>query len=745
MKDADRPRSENRARINKLFNGDPPYEESEAEQNHIETNVNDLAGPHLLHQARNQFTNAFSKPGDFFKVSIDGGPPHKRSEWSGFITKHINKTMKKHLPHMESQRSVFAQVCLHGIGPRMWENRDYWCADMVGIEDLLAPSGTRVSLDNVEHFANFIKWTPGKLYRRTHGNKVDPGWNMEVVSEQLKKLLKEEPGSSNDDLVWNPEKAAEKMRADGGYYESDAVPTLKAWNFYYREEESDEEEWHRCIVLDGEVGGSTGSPGKFLYKSKRNYGNKLSELLHIQFADGSNVAPFLYHSVRSLGFLLYSVCHLQNRLHCKFNDAVFESMLWYFRNVSAEDRERLESVELHHLGIIPEGLNFVPGNERFQVNEALVGAAFNRNRQIMSENSASYVQDVNDTNRDTEETATKTMARVNQAAALVGAMLSQAYAYETHYYHEVARRFCKADSRDPDVKKFRERCMADGVPEEMLDVERWNIEPERVLGQGNKTLELVQAERLMAVRNLHDGDAQREILHIYDQATTDDPGLAERLVPMKKPEMNDAIYFAQLAAGTLMAGMKVGMKEGINHIDYVEAMMISMATKIGQIEQTGAMATKEEVIGLQNMATHIQEHIDKIAEDPNEKARVKDYGDKLGKMLNMVKAYAQRLQEQQGQQQNQLPPEAQAKIVSSGILAQSAAKIKEGKSAQQLAHKEQAFRADQSRKEREHQLDMARSIQDVKVETVAKDLSTAAEIAREKKKADEAPKKKETA
>jgi len=37
-----------------------------------------------------------------------------------------------------------------------------------------------------------------------------------------------------------------------------------------------------------------------------------------QFADLSAVAPFRYHSVRSLGWLLYAVINLQNRLRCKF-------------------------------------------------------------------------------------------------------------------------------------------------------------------------------------------------------------------------------------------------------------------------------------------------------------------------------------------------------------------------------------------------------------------------------------------
>src|SRR6188508_2270728 len=135
MRDAETDgRSENRARINRLFNGEPPFTESEAEDNHAHVNVNDLAGPHLLHQARQQFTNAFTKPGNFFKNTYDSGPAHKRREWASLTTSHINKMMKKHLPHMESQRAVWAQVCLHGIGPRMWDNRDYWCADMVGIE-----------------------------------------------------------------------------------------------------------------------------------------------------------------------------------------------------------------------------------------------------------------------------------------------------------------------------------------------------------------------------------------------------------------------------------------------------------------------------------------------------------------------------------------------------------------------------------------------------------------------------------
>ena len=89
------------------------------------------------------------------------------------------------------------------------------------------------------------------------------------------------------------------------------------------------------------------------------------------------------------------------------------------------------------------------------------------------------------------------------------------------------------------------------------------------------------------------------------------------------------------------------------------------------------MADIKTIQGLQNMANHIAQHIQIIAEDPNEKQRVKVYGDQMGKMMNLVKAMAQRLVEQM-QQQAQSPqgdPQAAAKAEATVIQAQTKAKL----------------------------------------------------------------------
>jgi len=78
MKLADYPRDLNRARIDRLYNGEPPYSEEEERDNQIEVNVNPLGGTKLAHDARSQLANGLMKPGKFANATTDYGPVHKR-------------------------------------------------------------------------------------------------------------------------------------------------------------------------------------------------------------------------------------------------------------------------------------------------------------------------------------------------------------------------------------------------------------------------------------------------------------------------------------------------------------------------------------------------------------------------------------------------------------------------------------------------------------------------------------------
>lgn len=720
FKEADLPRAQNRANIQRLFNGEKPYTDQQAIENSIQTNVNFLEGTRIMHDARSQWNNAFLKTSNFFTVSLTKGDPLKRRTYGNQITANINRIMKNSAEYMETFQAVGANIFLHGPGPSMWEKNDYWCPKAIGIEDLKFPSNTLKSFSNLSHFAIYKELSYGELYKLTHGKNTDPGWNMKAVNKALAGIKNENTEFNNIDPTYNPEAFAEKIKANIGYYDSDAVPTIKAWEFYFHDDENDH--WNRRIILDSTT--KSDLEKEFLYE-KDNYAKKHSEIIHVQFADGANKAPFYYYSVRSLGWLLYDVCRLQNRLRSKFNDAVFEQMLWYFYVASPEDRDRLQKIELSHMGIIPDGMTFVKAGDRFQPRADLVQMGLSQNRQNMSENSSSFTQDVNDGTQK-EMTATETMARVNSASSMVSAMLNLAYGYEKFRYNEICRRFCLKSSSDPEIKKFQDKCKQDKIPDEVMDFECWEVEPEKTLGAGNKILQIAQSDKLMTARPAYDPDAQREILHIFTEVNTDDPQLANRLVPLKKPEINDAIMEAQWASGALMQGLPVAIKQGINHIDYVEALLVAMQAVIGRIEESGGMATAQEILGLQNVASHLQQHMQIIAQDESQQQRVKQYGDALGKMMNMVKAYGQRLQEQMQKQAeaSQVDPAAMAKVQAE----QAKLGMEQAAHAQEMIQKQQEFIADQSRRNAEFQQRMEQELIKSQTDILLKQEETAAKV-----------------
>lgn len=757
MKLYDLPRSTNRAKIDELFNGAPPYTPAEVEENRIEVNFNDLSATKLAHDARTQYNNAFLATENFFTVKLNYGPAHKRPQWGGIITAEINRRMKRNRAYAETLRDVFRQTVLHGIGPVVWPDRQCWVPQMQMVPDILLPSRTLLSLENVEYFAVFRRYNAATLWRLTHGPRVDPGWNVPLAERCIEWAAKQWGATrSSNDFIYTPERWQEDIKADQGWYATDALPTIDAWDFWYLNDDGRNWGWSRKIVLDtpsaSEAGGKElssvkGSRTEFLYDgSRRKYAQTMGEIVHFQFADGAVVAPARYHSVRSLGFLLYSICHVQNRLRCRFTEHAFENLLQYFRVANPDDAERLTKVDLVNRGVIPDGLSFVSQQERWQANEGLVGAVLQLNRQSMDDHATSFTQQFDYSRDKREKTATQVMAEVNAASALVSAMLQDSYAYQEFQYREIGRRFCIPNSKDLDVRAFRAAVLRQGVPAEALNVDCWDVAAEKIMGGGNRQLAMAQSELVMQNFALLDPDAQRLALRNRIFAITNDAAMTKQLVPEEVTATNLSVHDAQLSAATLLAGLPMGLKQGVNHGEYAATLLDAGDARVQLIETRGGVASPEELLGLHNLfgvdmqgqplpGNGASAHIDLLARSGTDPEAVKVLQDRLGNLLNMARAYGQRLAEQQEQQQGQngapaVDPAAQARAQS--ILMQTEAKMqaKAAQDAQKMQQRQAQFAQKMEEERLRSEQEAASRLREVQVEEAAKDLKTAAEIRR---------------
>lgn len=691
MRQADWPRGRDRERIDQLFGGWPPYSPQEVEEDNRAVNVNFGEPITLAHDARSQFFNAFMKPGNYFTARTDYGPKHKRDKYGAIVTRKINRIMKRSINYFECFRSRFALDVLHGIGPAAWPDQDSWCPEDQAICDVGIPARTLLKMTNLPFFYIYRSFTQPELARITRSTKRDPGWNMPLVNACLDWLGTRtvELMGNNWTQYWAPEKISEAVKGDGGFFVGDQCPTIDTYDFYYLDDEGPEVGWKRRIILDSwsQPGAEpnwnptrkVGAPwdlkeNTFLYSSgANNVASKREQIVSFQFADLSAVAPFQYHTVRSLGYLLYSVCHLQNRLRCAVTEAVFENLLQMFRVKTMEDVQRALKMKLHGFAFIDDTLSPLPAQDRFQPNQGLIQLGLAENAGLIQKHASSYTQSGQFGQDRTEKTKFQVMAEVNASTQLVSAGLQQAYQYQNFEYMEILRRFMKPHSKDMDVNTFRAECLKEGVPAEVLVAEAWDTEPEQVMGAGNKTLEMAISQQLMEWRPLYNPTAQNDILRKATLSVTGDAKWSDALVP-QEPVVSNTVHDTELAFGAIMSGAKVTPKPGLNAVEAAGVTIKQMADKVAEIMQQGGVGTPADVAGLVRAEQYAKGFIEQLAQDDKSKATVKKLNDILTKVMNEVKGMAQRQQEaaQQAAQRNGggLDPKDAAKIQATQLTAQ---------------------------------------------------------------------------
>lgn len=758
LKYGDWRRSRNRASVNRLFNGFAPFTEREVEDNDISVNFNDLTSTRKAHDARGQMYSAILKPGNFFKATAHIGPKHSRSEHSETVTQHVNRIMKRSLAYYELQRAKIAQAILHGIGIAVWPDGDMWCAKPTSIDDILIPGGSasELPMDGLPLFAIHKSLTALDLIRMTRGPNVDPGWQMDMVEACLKWLAEQTKTLINNNWSerWSPEKQEERIK-EGDIFGMDSVPTIEVYDFYFWDD-GQHSGWKRRMILDAwgtpeSMGGGKpqmnrrkgslyedkSSQGRFLYNpDNRIYASNKDQLVSFQFADLSAVAPFRYHTIRGLGFLLHDVCHIQNRLTCKITEATFETLTILMRVKSQEDVQRALKANLFNRGFVDETISFIPQSDRWQVNTNLVEYGYGKNRELIDASSSTHNQNT-DMSKGVEKGQLQIMAELNATTAMLSAGLLQYYRYQKCEYTEDFRRFLNRDPgcRDVEVKEFQAACLRDGVPEEMLsDANAWEIEPEQVMGAGNKTIEMAIAQQLLQMRPLYDPDGQRKILRDVTLAVTDDPARAADLVP-QEPRVSDTVHDTELVYSSLMAGHPITPKDGLNSEEAAATTIKMMTHTVQKIMQSGGVGTPQDVQGL-TLAAGYASHFIKLLEGDKKSAETgRELNQELSKLGNLIKGMQQRQQEMAKKAQAQngnggMDAEAKAKIQATMATAQAKIKIGQDSHAQKTAQRQIAFEQKIKQDAQKHQMEQHKQVLEHGLEVHKKDIETAANVRR---------------
>jgi len=367
----------------------------------------------------------------------------------------------------------------------------------------------------------------------------------------------------------------------------------------------------------------------------------------------------------------------------------------------------------------------VPANERWQPNAQFIQLGRQDLEGTIAESAKSWTQNLNTTQNRTEKTKFQVMAEVQAANALVSAAMQQFHAYQDHEYREIVRRLMNPDSKDAMARTFRANCLRGGVPESMLKPECWNVESVKVVGGGNQTLQLLKLEEQLKLMPALDPQPRRQLLRDAFEVFTESPSKAMERVP-DAPEVSDSITFAEQSWGTLMRGVMVTPRSGLNADEVAAKTIILIHGTVEQIKKKGGVGTPQDLLGLNTACVFSQKFIDTLKPDPEKKAIVKQLQDALTKEENELRAMAQRQQlmakkaQAQGNGNGGLDPKDKAKIAATLLTAQTKSKLAQQSHAQRTMQRDIQFRQQLEHEQMQHRADMA-----------GKDLETAANIQRD--------------
>jgi len=412
-----------------------------------------------------------------------------------------------------------ASLVMHDIGALMWQNAYEWMPRLVPLEDLLIPTGTQQDFNNLTNFAVNVYLTPYEFMTLTHNDPdaaEKAGWNM----PQVRKILSVYSKLNQNNNQWNwwdqPEEMVNVWKQNAVVSNTDAVPRIHLVYFYYRSPEGGKENkecWYRKVCLK-EVASAEGVDkleinDAFVFDSGTTiFADDIDHILSIQYGDCNLTTPQTYHATRGLGEMLYAVVECMNRLRCQWMQHVFENLLMLIRVQNPDEQDRPKVFNLKPYGVIEQGVSIIPNEERHQIDPRLVESAMSENRQLMSENSASFVQEV-DNGTGKEQTLGEAQIRLQTANKMVSSMLDMMYTLETFQYEEIVRRCLLPNQDDPDVIRFREQCRRDQIPDEMMKAEHWLVESDRVMGGGDQALAQQEASALFAAKQNFDPSSQR--------------------------------------------------------------------------------------------------------------------------------------------------------------------------------------------------------------------------------------------
>lgn len=727
LKDSDAGSSLNRALIDAMFNGSPPFNQDDlTEMGQGErTNLDFGEAAALKEQALAGYYDLTASVDSLARVSLDYGTPEQRVEWERVISEEFHRTLKE-WPEFEFSHQMLAdQFVSHGVGVTYFEDEVDWRWRVAGLSEFRMPRGTKANEFEIECATVEREYQAHQLYHYIRDPKVAAslGWNVKMVRHALLRACNERTNYE----VGEWEKLEIELKNNDLLYTNSRAKKVDVVHMWVREFSGKVS--HLMFLRDPVGSIDEDKPEEeFLFTRANRFSSPVNCFVTFTYGVGNGT----YHGIRGLGFKIYPHIQLLNRLRCGMVDGALLSSALIVQPGDQGSRA-LEDLTLSYYG--PYAL-FPPG---LKVVEKAI-PDYNRNvlpvlqdlTQNMSNRTVGYQSRA--MNADGQaRTAYEVRAQLQQEAILSAASINLFYhpwkRLLTEVYRRLSRRkYTAIEPGGREAVDFRRRCIKRGVPEEAIY--RWKtVEPVRAIGFGSPGMRQLAIEETMAIFGSLDEAGRINLLRDRIAARFGQE-VVDRYLPAPgtslRPPMDDKM--AVIENGMMSSGSPMPVSDGENHFIHASRHLQALEQM-----QEGIANGADPMAALQAMdlfLPHLAEHVQRLGSDLVRKdqvalmrQRLQQLGASRDRMADELKAAAEKqAMAQQAEQQRMIEAE-QARIAA---MEQKLAESEQlsPKARQELMERQAKLQMDIER----HQATLALKQAETSQKMALKDAETAAKV-----------------
>lgn len=635
-------RSQKRARVNGLVDGNPPYSAAKLRDagRADAANFNSGNGRAYMESGSGSFYDLFSEAPGFVGIQTGYGTMEERIQYGQVMREEADRILSEDDVFDYTIQQSQWEMTLHGCGPLMFEDAHSVLPRSFHCGDLKVPEFTRSDTKYWDACAVMSNYYPPELYKFIKDEKAASavGWDVKYTKNVIANAMgiKQQLGLRVDWEFYQAE-----LKNNSLSYTNDDTKVIKLAHVFWKE--FDERITHAIVEQDSTTATAEGT--KYLYIRVGRYAS-WKECIHPMYFDRGNGG--YHHSVTGLGVKMFSAMEYENRLMCNLADKAFAPDV-LIKPTTTEASQKFSLAHLGPFAVLPGGFEWSQTGLSANLLNGL--AMKNALAGQMRENLSSYRQGPMQ-KEGNPVTAKQVMYDASQQSSLSKTTFNRYYKQMDLLYTEVVRRLCDLNSPDAKAREFQDRCKKRGVPVECFGrIEK--VEAIRVIGQGNSFMRKDAVASVGAVVQSLPEEGRDNWMTDFISANAG-AAAAARYYPREATRKLSSDQQAE--AMQWVAAMKTGVPPVVtstqNPVVYATTFMQAAAQAVGTLEQ--GSNPMEVLHFIEICGPAIMAQLQRFKNDPTRAAAYKALEaqwKKLAKIADDLKKGVQKMAEHQRMQQ----------------------------------------------------------------------------------------------